>query len=76
MRTRLRSVFNTSFRSLESLLRMMYDILWVSRVPYTSKFKRVRKIKVPMIYNLSASIAVVSTGFKTTLVKIGFAING
>ncbi len=64
---RIRAVFNASFRTLESLLRIMGDILGIPGISYTSIFRRIRKIRVPEILNPSVSIAVDSTGFKTTI---------
>ena len=64
---RIRAVFNASFRSLESLLRMISDILGIPRISYSAIYLRMRRIKVPEIHNPSASIAVGSTGFKTTI---------
>ncbi len=64
---RIRAVFNASFRMLESLLRIIGDILGIPGISYTSIFRRIRKISVPEILNPSVSIAVDSTGFKTTI---------
>lgn len=64
---RIRAVFNASFRSLESYMRIFQEILGIPGISYTSIFRRVRKIKVPEIMNPSSSVAVDSTGFKTTI---------
>ncbi len=64
---RIRAVFNASFRSLESYLRIFEEILHIPKISYTIIFRRIRKITVPEICNPSASIAVDSTGFKTTI---------
>ena len=64
---RIRAVFNASFRSLESYMRIFQEILGVPRISYTSIFRRIRRIKVPEIMNPSSSVAVDSTGFKTTI---------
>ena len=64
---RIRSVFNASFRSLESYIRIFQGILGIPRISYTSIFRRIRKIKVPDIMNPSSSVAIDSTGFKTTI---------
>ena len=64
---RIRAVFNASFRSLESYMRIFHEIPGIPGISYTSIFRRVRKIKVPDIMNPSSSVAVDSTGFKTTI---------
>ena len=64
---RIRAVFNASFRSLESYMRIFQEILGIPRISYTSIFRRIRKIRVPEIMNASSSVAVDSTGFKTTI---------
>lgn len=64
---RIRSVLNASFRSLESYIRIFQEILGIPRISYTSIFRRIRKIKVPDIMNPSSSVAIDSTGFKTTI---------
>src|SRR5579875_318285 len=64
---RTRAVFNASFRSLESYMRIFQEILGIPRISYTSIFRRIRKIKIPEIMNASSSVAVDSTGFKTTI---------
>ena len=64
---RIRSVFNASLRSLESYMRIFQEILGIPRISYSSIFRRIRKIKVPEIMNASSSVAVDSTGFKTTI---------
>ena len=64
---RIRAVFNASFRSLVSYLRIFQEILGVPRISYTSIFRRIRGIKVPEIMNPSSSVAIDSTGFKTTI---------
>jgi len=63
---RIRSVFNAPFRSLESYMRIFQEILGIPRISYTSIFRRIRKIKVPEIFHPCASVAIDSTGFKTT----------
>ncbi|QRF76199.1 Transposase DDE domain protein [Thermoplasmatales archaeon] len=64
---RIRAVFNASFRSLESYMRIFQEILGIPGISYSSIFRRIRKIKVPEIMNPSSSVAVDSTGFKTTI---------
>ncbi len=64
---RIRAVFNASFRSLESYMRIFQEILGIPRISYSSIFRRIRKIRVPEIMNASSSVAVDSTGFKTTI---------
>ena len=64
---RIRAVFNASFRSLESYMRIFQEILGIPRISYSSIFRRIRKIMVPEIMNASSSVAVDSTGFKTTI---------
>ena len=64
---RIRAAFNASFRSLESYLRIFQKILGIPRISYSSIFSRIRKIMVPEIMNASSSVAVDSTGFKTTI---------
>ena len=64
---RIRSVFNTPFRILESLLRKMSDLPGISKITYSAIYLRIRKIKVPEICKPSASVAIDSTGFKTTI---------
>ncbi len=64
---RIRSVFNAPFRVLESLLRKMSDLLGIPKITYSALYLRIRKIKVPEICNPSASVAIDSTGFKTTI---------
>ena len=64
---RIRVVFNASFRSLESYLRIFQEILRIPGISYKSIFRRIRKIKVPKITNPSSSVAVDSTGFKTVI---------
>ncbi len=64
---RIRSVFNTPFRILESLLRKMSDLLGISKITYSAIYLRIRKIKVPEISKPSASVAIDLTGFKTTI---------
>jgi transposase len=64
---RIRAVFNASFRSLESYMRIFREILGIPRISYSSIFRRIRKIRVPEIMNASSSVAVDSTGFKTTI---------
>ena len=49
---RIRAVFNASFRSLESYMRI---------------FRRIRKIKIHEIIHPCTSVAIDSTGFKTTI---------
>ena len=48
---RIRAVFNASFRSMESYMRIFQEILGTPRISYTSIFRRIRKIKVPEIMN-------------------------
>ena len=64
---RIRSVFNTPFRILESLLRKMSDLPGIPKITYSAIYLRIRKIKVPEICKPSASVAIDSTGFKTTI---------
>ena len=64
---RIRAVFNASFRSLESYMRIFREILGIPRISYTSIFRRIRKIRVPETLNPSSSVAIDSTGFKTTI---------
>ena len=64
---RIRAVFNASFRSLESYMRIFREILGIPRISYSSIFRRIRKIRVPEIMNPSSSVAVDSTGFKSTM---------
>ena len=64
---RIRAVFNASFRSLESYMRIFQEILGIPRISYTSIFRRIRKIRVPEIINPSSSVAIDSTGFKPTI---------
>ena len=64
---RIRSVFNTPFRILESLLRKMIDLLGIPKITYSAIYLRIRKIKVPEICKPSAYVAIDSTGFKTTI---------
>ena len=58
---RIRSVFNTPFRILESLLRKMSDLLGIPKITYSAIYLRIRKIKVPEICKPSASVAIDST---------------
>ena len=44
---RIRSVFNASFRVLESILRKMSDLLGIPKITYSTIYLRIRKIKVP-----------------------------
>ena len=60
----IRAVFNVSFRSLESYMRIFQEILGVPRISYTSVFRRNR---VPKIMNPSSSVAIDSTGFNTAM---------
>ena len=64
---RIRAVFNASFRSLESYMRIFQEILGIPRISYTSIFRRIRKIRVPEIIHPCTSVAIDSTGFKTTI---------
>ena len=64
---RIRSVFNAPFRILESILRKMSDLLGIPKITYSAIYLRIRKIRVPEICNPSASVAIDSTGFKTTI---------
>ena len=64
---RIRSVFNAPFRVLESLLRKISDLLGIPKITYSAIYLRIRKIKVPEICKPSASVAIDSTGFKTTI---------
>ena len=64
---RIRAVFNASFRSLESYLRIFQKILGIPRISYSSIFRRMRKIRVPEIMHPCVSVAIDSTGFKTTI---------
>lgn len=64
---RLRSIFNAPFRVLESILRKMSGLLGIPKITYSAIYLRIRKIKVPEICNPSASVAIDSTGFKTTI---------
>lgn len=57
----IRAVFDTSFRSLVSYMR----IFW-----------RIRRIKVPEIINPSSSVVIDFIGLKTTIRGIGYPING
>ena len=41
---RIRAVFNASFRSLESYMRIFQEILGIPRISYSSIFRRIRKI--------------------------------
>ena len=41
---RIRAVFNASFRSLESYMRIFLEILGIPRISYSSIFRRIRKI--------------------------------
>ena len=63
---RIRAVFNASFRSLESYMRIFREILGIPRISNSSIFRRIRNIKVPEIMN-TFSVAIDSTGFKTTI---------
>ena len=63
----IRAIFNASFRSLESYMRIFQEILGIPRISYSSIFRRIRKIMVPEIMNASSSVAIDSTGFKTTI---------
>ena len=64
---RIRSVFNAPFRILESLLRKISELLDIPKITYSAIYLRIRKIKVPEICSPSASVAIDSTGFKTTI---------
>jgi hypothetical protein len=55
---RIRAVFNASFLSLESYMRIF------------------QRIKMPEIMNPSTSVAVDSTGFKTSIREISYRTNG
>ena len=48
-------------------MRIIQGILEIPRISHTSIFRRIRKIKVPEIMNLSSSVAVDSTGFKNII---------
>ena len=61
------AVFNSSFWSLESYLRLFQEILGIPRISYSSIFRRIRKINVPEVTHACASVAIGSTGFKTTV---------
>ena len=64
---RIRSVFNASFISLESYIRIFQEILGIPRISYTSIFRRIRAFRIADIMNPSSSVAIDSTGFKTTI---------
>jgi hypothetical protein len=64
---RIRSVFNEPFRVLESPLRKISELLRTPKVTYSAIYLRIRRIKVPERCNPSASVAIDSTGFKTTI---------
>ena len=64
---RIRSVFNASFRSLESYMRIFQEILGIPRNSYSSIFIRIRTFRIEEIINPSSSFAIDSTGFKTTI---------
>jgi len=64
---RIRAVFNASFRSLESYIRIFQEILGIPRISYTSIFRRIRTFRIADIMNPSSSVAIDSTGFKTTI---------
>ena len=64
---RIRAVFNASFRTLESYMRIFKEILGTPRISYTPIFRRIRKIRVPEIMNPFSSVAVDSTGLKTII---------
>ena len=64
---RIRSVFNAPFRILESLLRKISDLLGIPKITYSAIYLRIRKINVPKMCSPSASVAIDSTGFKTTI---------
>ena len=48
-------------------MRIFQEILGTPRISYSSIFRRIRKIRVPEIMNGSSSVAIDSTGFKTTI---------
>ena len=48
-------------------MRIFQGILGIPRISYTSIFRRIRRNKVPEIMNASSSVAIDSTGFKTTI---------
>ena len=64
---RIRSVFNAPFRILESLLRKISDLLGIPKITYSAIYLRIRKINVPKMCSPSASVAIDSTGLKTTI---------
>jgi len=64
---RMRAVFNAPFRSLKSYLRCFEEILGIPRISYTSIFRRIRTFRIADIMNPSSSVAIDSTGFKTTI---------
>ena len=50
-----------------TILRKMSDLLGIPKITYSAIYLRIRKIQVPEICNPSASVAIDSTGFKTTI---------
>ena len=55
------------FRILESLLRKISDLFGIPKITYSAIYLRIRKINVPKMCSPSASVAIDSTGLKTTI---------
>ena len=45
----------------------MSELLGIPKITYSAIYLRIRRIKAPEICNPSASVAIDSTGFKTTI---------
>lgn len=67
--SRLRSIYNIPFRSLEGILRSLAIITKIKTISYTEIFRRIRKIKPNLDNNINSKLDCIidSTGYKITI---------